>query len=190
MIEVKPSGRCDARVTIPGSKSYTHRALVVSALADGESILLNGLACEDTEWTIKGLERLGVPVLWKGDRLHVFGKGGKLNPGETEISVGNSGTSMRFLTALASLKNGRTLLDGNERMRQRPILALLEGLEALKVRAYCRNGDGCPPVVVESRGLQGGIANIRGDQSSQFLSALLMVAPYAERKVHLRKSVV
>ena len=185
MIEVKPSGRCDARVTVPGSKSYTHRALVVSALADGESILLDALASEDTEWTIKGLERLGVPVLWKGDRLHVFGKGGKLNPGETEISVGNSGTSMRFLTALASLKNGRTLLDGNERMRQRPILALIEGLEALQVRAYCRNGDGCPPVVVESRGLQGGIANIRGDQSSQFLSALLMVAPYAERKVHL-----
>ena len=92
---------------------------------------------------------------------------------------------MRFLTALASLKNGRTLLDGNERMRQRPILALLEGLEALGVRAYSRNGDGCPPVVVESRGLRGGSANIRGDQSSQFLSALLMVAPYAEREVHL-----
>lgn len=185
MIEVKPLGRCDAQVTIPGSKSYTHRALVVSALADGESILLDALACEDTEWTIKGLERLGVSVLWKGDRLHVLGKGGKLNSGETEISVGNSGTSMRFLTALASLKSGRTLLDGNERMRQRPMIGLLEGLEVLGVKAYSQNGNGYPPVVVESSGLRGGTANIRGDQSSQFLSALLMVAPYAEREVHL-----
>ena len=103
MIEIRPLAHCDAMVTIPGSKSYTHRALIVSALADGESVLINALQSEDTGYTIQGLEKLGVQVFWKGDLLHVLGKGGKLKSGEERIFVGNSGTSMRFLTALAAL---------------------------------------------------------------------------------------
>ena len=186
MIEVQPLRWCDAVVAIPGSKSYTHRALVVSALANGESILVNALKSEDTEYTIKGLEKFGVNIFWKEDGLHVQGKGGKLHRGEVEIFVGNSGTSTRFLTALASLRNGRTLLDGNERMRQRPMIDLLEGLEALGVKAYSKNGDGCPPVAVVSRGLSGGVVNIRGDRSSQFLSGLLMVAPHADGDMCLK----
>jgi len=177
---VRPLHRCDAVVTIPGSKSYTHRALVISALADGESVLANALKSEDTEYTIEGLKKFGVNIFWKENELHVQGKGGTFRSDDTEVFVGNSGTSMRFLTALASLRNGRTLLDGNERMRQRPMIDLLEALEALGVKAYSRNGDGCPPVAVVSRGLSGGVVNIRGDRSSQFLSSLLMVAPYAD----------
>ena len=186
MIEIRPMDRCDAVVTIPGSKSYTHRALIVSALADGESILLNALASEDTDYTCRGLERLGIRSLWKKDGLHVLGAGGKFDRGGRKIFTGNSGTSMRFLTALASLRDGQTLLDGDGRMRQRPMIDLLEGLEALGVRAYSDNGKGTPPVAVESMGLKGGMATIRGDRSSQFLSGLLMVAPYAERDVHLK----
>ena len=92
---------------------------------------------------------------------------------------------MRFLCALAALKNGHTLLDGSERMRKRPIAGLLEGLSALGVRAYSEEGSGYPPVTVESQGIKGGVAKIRSDESSQFLSAVLMVAPYAERDVCL-----
>ena len=186
MIEVRPLRWCDAVVTIPGSKSYTHRALVVSALANGESVLVNALKSEDTEYTIKGLEKFGVNIFWKEDGLHVQGKGGTFRSGNIEVFAGNSGTSTRFLTALASLRNGRTLLDGNERMRQRPMIDLLEGLEALGVKAYSKNGDGCPPVAVVSRGLSGGVVNIRGDRSSQFLSGLLMVAPHADRDMCLK----
>jgi 3-phosphoshikimate 1-carboxyvinyltransferase len=186
MIEVRPLRWCDAVVTIPGSKSYTHRALVVSALANGESVLVNALKSEDTEYTIKGLEKFGVNIFWKEDGLHVQGKGGTFRSGNIEVFAGNSGTSTRFLTALASLRNGRTLLDGNERMRQRPMIDLLEGLEALGVKAYSNNGDGCPPVAVVSRGLSGGVVNIRGDRSSQFLSGLLMVTPYADGDVYLK----
>lgn len=186
MIEIKPLDRSDAVVTIPGSKSYTHRALVVSALAEGESTLINVLRCEDTEHTLQGLQRLGIRMIEKEDGLHVLGAGGNLDRGGREIFTGNSGTSMRFLTALASLRDGQTLLDGSGRMRQRPMMDLLEGLEALGVRVYSENGKGYPPVAVESTGLKGGTANIRGDRSSQFLSALLMVAPYAERDVHLK----
>jgi 3-phosphoshikimate 1-carboxyvinyltransferase len=185
MIEIRPLAHCDAVVTIPGSKSYTHRALIISALADGESVLINALRSEDTEYTIQGLEKLGVQVFWEEDLLHVLGKGGRLKAGEETIFVGHSGTSMRFLTALAALKNGRTLLNGSGRMRNRPIGDLLIGLEALGVRAYSKERNGYPPAIVESKGLKGGTAKIRGEESSQFLSALLMVGPYACRDVHV-----
>jgi len=185
MVEIKPLHHCDAVVTVPGSKSYTHRALVVSALAEGESLLIHGLRSEDTAHTARALEKFGVPIFWEGDLIRVGGRGGKLKAGGGKIYVGDSGTSMRFLTALAALKNGRTLLDGSERIRQRPIAALLDGLNALGVKAYSQHGNGYPPVVVESQGLQGGVARIDGGESSQFLSALLMVAPYARGDVRL-----
>lgn len=185
VIEIKPLQHCDAIVSIPGSKSYTHRALIVSALADGVSFLINALRSEDTEHTVRGLKKLGVPIFWKGDQLCVQGKGERLRATEAKIFIGNSGTSMRFLTALAALKNGRTLLEGSEQMKKRPIGDLLHGLNALGVKAYSLAEDGYPPVVVESQGLKGGKARIRGEESSQFLSALLSVAPYASKDVHI-----
>ena len=185
MIEIKPVHHCDAVITVPGSKSYTHRALVVSALANGESVLIDALRSEDTEYTTRALEKLGVPIFWEEDLLHVLGQGGRLRETEEKIFVGNSGTSMRFLTALSALKNGRTLLDGSERMKKRPVAELLAGLEGLGVRAYSKEGDGYPPVVVESQGLKGGKAKIKGEESSQFLSALLMIAPYAREDVQV-----
>lgn len=185
MIEIKPHPHLDATVTIPGSKSFTHRALIASALADGESVLIHALRSEDTEYTAQALERLGIQIFWEGGLLHVLGEGGRLKGEEERIYVGDSGTSMRFLTALVALKRGRTLLDGSERMRKRPIADLLDGLRALGVKAFFRDGNGCPPVIIESRGLHGGKAKIRGEESSQFLSALLMVAPYAMEDVHV-----
>jgi 3-phosphoshikimate 1-carboxyvinyltransferase len=184
MIEIKPLDECNAVLTVPGSKSYTHRALIVSALADGESLLKNTLSSEDTDYTLRGLEALGVTFRLKEDGLHSFGLGGRLKAKE-RLFVGNSGTSMRFLCALAALGNGRTVLDGSERMRCRPIGGLLEGLGALGVRAYSEGGKGYPPVTVESHGLKGGSARIRGEESSQFLSALLMISPYSEQDVTL-----
>ncbi len=141
MIEITPLNECHAVVTVPGSKSYTHRALVVSALADGESLLKNTLSSEDTDYTLRGLEALGVTFRREEDGLHSFGLGGKLKAKE-RLFVGNSGTSMRFLCALAALGNGRTVLDGSERMRCRPMGELLEGLGALGVRAYFRGRAG------------------------------------------------
>ncbi len=185
MIEVKPLIHCDAVVTIPGSKSYTHRALILSSLADGESILNNALRCEDTGHTTQALMKFGVEVLWESDRVRVLGKGGKFEGTDDGINVGHSGTSMRFLTALASLKKGTTLLDGSERLRERPMGELLNGLGGLGVKAYSQKGDDCPPVIVESQGLKGGTARIKGRESSQFVSGLLMVAPYALRDVHI-----
>ncbi len=185
MIEIRLLSHCDGVVTIPGSKSYTHRALILSSLADGVSALIHGLRCEDTERTVQGLIKFGVEVFWESDHIRVLGKGGKFKATDDSIDVGNSGSSMRFLTALAALKRGVTLLDGSERMRKRPIGELLNALGGLGVRAYSQKGDDCPPVIVESQGLQGGTARIKGEESSQFLSGLLMVAPYAMGDVNI-----
>ncbi|MBU1208163.1 MAG: 3-phosphoshikimate 1-carboxyvinyltransferase [Proteobacteria bacterium] len=188
MIEIKPLNQCNAVVAIPGSKSYTHRALITSALAAGESVLFNALRSKDTEYTAQGLEKLGIKIAWEEDSIHVQGKGGVLTAGGEKIYVGDSGTSMRFLTALAALKNGSTLLDGSERMRKRPMAELLEGLVSLGAIAYSLESNGFPPVVVDSQGLAGGVARIKGSESSQFLSALLMVAPLARADVRLEVS--
>jgi len=183
MMEMKPLSHCDAVIAIPGSKSFTHRALIAASLADGESVLLNALRSEDTEYTVRALEKFGVPIFVGEDSIRVQGTGGNLKGAGEKIYVGDSGTSMRFLTALAALKNGRTQLDGSERMRQRPIAELLEALNDLGVRAYSLEGNGFPPVVVESRSLMGGVAKIHGGESSQYLSGLLLVAPYARGDV-------
>jgi len=185
MIEVRPLQQCDGAVTVPGSKSYTHRALIVSSLAGGESVLINALRSEDTGRTVGALVKFGVEVSWKGDHVRVLGRGGMFKATDEKIDVGNSGTSIRFLTALAALRTGITFLDGSERMRKRPIGELLNGLGELGVRAYSQEGDDCPPVVVQSQGLNGGTARLKGEESSQFLSGLLIVAPYAQKDVNI-----
>ncbi|MGB9628721.1 MAG: 3-phosphoshikimate 1-carboxyvinyltransferase [Thermodesulfobacteriota bacterium] len=182
MIEIKPLKNCDAKLTIPGSKSYTHRAILISSLSKGESILINPLQCLDTEYTIQGLRKFGIKIYTKEDRIYIQGNGGEFNGNEEEkIFVGDSGTTMRFLTAFSSLKKGKTFLDGSKRMRKRPIGELLNGLRMLGISAYCRGG--YPPVLIDSDGLKGGKVEIKGNESSQFLSSLLMIAPYAKEDV-------
>lgn len=185
MIEIKPLAHCKGEVMIPGSKSYTHRALLISALAEGESVLQNALRSEDTDYTARALRTFGIEVIEEKDSLHVRGMGGRLKEGDAEIYVGNSGTSMRFLTALAALRRGRTRLDGNERMRMRPMGPLLRSLSDLGVEAYSQDGTGNPPVIVESNGALGGETSLPGRESSQFISALLIVAPMAHKDVRV-----
>src|SRR5262245_29520323 len=102
---------------------------------------------------------------------------------EADLFVANSGTTMRFLTALVSLGHGRYRLDGVARMRERPIEDLLAGLRQLGVQAWSESQNGCPPVIIESSGLGGGRVQMRGDSSSQFLSGLLMAAAWARTEV-------
>ncbi len=185
MIEIKPLAHCNGEVMIPGSKSYTHRALMISALAEGESVLQNALRSEDTDYTAGALRTFGIEVIEEKDSLHVRGMGGRLKEGDAEIYVGNSGTSMRFLTALAALRRGRTRLNGNERMRMRPMGPLLRSLSDLGVEAYSQDGTGNPPVIVESNGALGGETSLPGRESSQFISALLIVAPMAQKDVRV-----
>jgi 3-phosphoshikimate 1-carboxyvinyltransferase len=176
--EIKPCQQVNATLTLPGSKSYTHRALMAAALAAGESVLTNALAAEDTELTAKALTQLGAAIDWQGTTIRVTGRGGRWLPAALPIYLGNSGTSMRFLTALAALGEGEYLLTGTERLCQRPLGELLAALGEIGVRAASEKSDGCPPVRVTG-GLSGGRAQLSGSISSQYLSALLFIGPLA-----------
>jgi len=167
------------RIRPPGSKSITNRALVCAALARGTSTLTGALDSEDTRVMLDSLGRLGLEVQSRdvGQTLLVRGCGGQIPAARADLFVGNSGTTIRFLTALCALGHGEYRLDGIARMRERPIGDLLEALEQLGARCRGELRAGFPPVIVAGRGLSGGRATVRGDISSQFLSGLLMAAP-------------
>jgi 3-phosphoshikimate 1-carboxyvinyltransferase len=185
-LEIKPvDGPFRGAIRPPGSKSITNRALVCAALADGVTILTGALDSEDTRVMIESLARLGIHIEHDGQTLRVHGCGGTIPAADADLYIANSGTSVRFLTALVALGHGRYRLDGTARMRERPIQDLLDSLSALGVAARSEAGNGCPPVVVEASGLRGGRTSVRGDVSSQFLSGLLMAAPYAEKPIEL-----
>jgi 3-phosphoshikimate 1-carboxyvinyltransferase len=173
------------RIRPPGSKSITNRALVCAALAKGTSTLTGALDGEDTRVMIDSLGRLGIRIESRdaGKTLIVHGCGGKIPATSAELFVGNSGTTIRFLTAVCALGHGTYRLDGVERMRERPIGDLLEALNQLGANCRGEQRAGFPPVKVLARGLRGGRVTVRADISSQFLSGLLMAAPYAEGDV-------
>lgn len=170
----------------PGSKSITNRALIVAALASGTSELAGALASEDTHVMLDSLQRLGIEWNSEGPgRLSIPGCAGLIPADQAELWLENSGTSIRFLTALCSLGRGVYRLDGNPRMRERPILDLVAGLRELHVDIDCELGNDCPPVLLRADGLPGGRVQLAAHLSSQYLSALLMVAPYAQAPLEI-----
>ncbi|UCD78213.1 MAG: 3-phosphoshikimate 1-carboxyvinyltransferase [Desulfobacterales bacterium] len=182
MIEIKPhSIKPYCEVTVPGSKSYTHRILIASALSDGACRIENALLSEDTRLTMLALRQMGIRIEdTPASRLIVYGSSGALEPCEDRIYLGNSGTSMRLLTAVAALGRGTYTLAGTERMAERPIQDLIDALQQLGVGIRSTNGNGCPPVAVHGGALKGGSVTINCRTSSQYLSALLLVAPYTD----------
>tara|TARA_R110002111_G_scaffold247140_4_gene310152 strand:+ start:47620 stop:48960 length:1341 start_codon:yes stop_codon:yes gene_type:complete len=183
---VKPvDGPVQGSVRPPGSKSITNRALIVAALSEGTTQLTGVLDCQDTQVMIQSLNRLGVKVKHDAAKCtaEVKGCGGKIPQTSASLWLANSGTSIRFLTALCATGEGKFILDGNPRMRERPIQDLVEALNQLGVDVACENKTGCPPVRVNATGLKGGETSISGSISSQYLSALLMVAPAAQSPV-------
>lgn len=183
MKEISPISKIDAKVCVPGSKSLTHRAFIVAALANGESHLENILYAEDTMLTASALNQMGVNIRIDGKTATVVGRAGKIFAPKKEVYLGNSGTSMRLLTAISALGDGRFILTGDSRMKQRPIADLLDALNLLGVSAYSIDKSGCPPVAIEAKGIMGGRTGIKTNISSQFLSGLLLVAPYAKNDV-------
>jgi 3-phosphoshikimate 1-carboxyvinyltransferase len=168
----------EATVTMPGSKSYTQRALVLAALAEGKSVLRNPLVAEDTSHLLAALRLLGTNILSRNGDILVTGTGGRLaNPGR-EIYLGNNGTAMRILTGLVSIGWGTFTLTGDQRLRERPIEPLLAALRSLGIDARSLGREGYPPVVIRTSGLQGGKVTLRDIFSSQYISALLLCAPY------------
>jgi 3-phosphoshikimate 1-carboxyvinyltransferase len=192
-LEVRPLERPPAAaVEVPGSKSITNRALVLAALCgrDQPCEVTNYLRCEDTEVMIAALRDLEfhVEADWEGARVRVGSRCvyKRIPALHADLFVANSGTTMRFLTAMVCLGHGRYRLDGVPRMRERPIGDLLEALRQLGVAAVSEGANGCPPVRIETDGLPGGRVRIKGDLSSQFLSGLLLAAPFAHGDVEIQ----
>ena len=185
-LEVRPRGPLDAIVTLPGSKSITNRALLVAALAQGESVLEGCLESDDIEAMRGCLVALGVSLARAGDSWRVQGTGGRLGVPPAPLDARASGTTARFLLAAATLAPGPVVIDGTARMRERPIDDLVRALEALGARIEILGRDGCPPVRTLGGGIEGGEALIDARRSSQYVSAVLLAAPYARRPVTLR----
>ncbi len=185
-------GPLDAVVGIPGSKSLTNRALILAALSNGVTRLEGALWAEDTRWMVEGLRRLGFKIEEQPDPLNgcnrilcVEGRGGKVPAREAELFVGTAGTAARFLAALCALGEGRFRLDGTPRMRERPMQEVFDALRRLG--AEIRDTEGRLPA--EIRGpLRAGRVRVDDRESSQFASALLLVARRAEVEVEAPSS--
>ena len=194
-LEIIPvRGPVTGTIRPPGSKSLTNRALILAALAKGTTRLTGVLDSVDTQVMIASLRKLGLTVAQDlaAKTISVAGCGGKLASPGAELNLENSGTSIRFLTALCCIGRGRFRLDGNARMRERPIQPLVDALSRAGVAIRCELETKCPPVLIEAEGLPGGAWAVDGNLSSQYLSALLMAAPCALTDVtlHVRGELV
>jgi len=192
MIEIKPHKIGNCEISVPGSKSYTHRMLIASALSDGICCIDNALKSEDTLITMSALKQMGIMIDSYERRFIVHGVKGVFRQTAEPVYLGNSGTSMRLLTALASLGKGRYLLTGTERMKQRPIQDLLDALIQMGAPVYSVSNNGCPPVVIRGGDLKGGKITIDCEVSSQYLSAVLFTAPITKQglEINVRKGPV
>ncbi|HYA41130.1 MAG TPA: 3-phosphoshikimate 1-carboxyvinyltransferase [Syntrophobacteraceae bacterium] len=181
--EIKPVSKISARIRLPGSKSITHRALIMAALSTGPAVIDNPLRAEDTLLTAGALEALGATIDWGAHSVRVMPPAFRWRqPGEL-IFLGNSGTSARLLLALFSAGTGTFVLDGAPRLQQRPLGPVAAALEKLGARMRWIGKTGFLPVEINSRGLVGGEVFVDASESSQFLSGVLIVAPTAGSRV-------
>jgi 3-phosphoshikimate 1-carboxyvinyltransferase len=185
-MEIKPVNHVNATVRVPGSKSYTQRALVIASLAEGMSVLSNVLVSEDTCYLMEGLRSFGVELLISDDEVTVTGTGGVIRNPQQKVFLGNNGTALRFLTTLVSLGRGEFTLDGDRRLRERPVKPLLAALHELGVSSHSKGGKGYPPLRIDAGGINGGVVTFRDVESSQFVSSLLIGAPYAHGDIGIR----
>lgn len=198
----------NATVCVPGSKSLTNRALLIAALAQGTTRLTNALFSDDSRYFARALQTLGFELTLdetnherpasSSVEMTVTGLGGQIPASQAELYIGNAGTAARFLSAFLTLGHGQYTLDGDSRMRERPIGDLIAALQPLGARLGPASAENwslttdysgiCPPVKILANGLPGGKTTVAGNISSQFLSALLMVAPYAQTPIEITVS--
>ena len=188
MFHCKPSlGPVTGEITPPGSKSITNRALACAALATGTSTLRNVLACDDTQVMVDALRMLGLVINWRKDTntIIIQGCGGQVAVKTAELFVANSGTTIRFLTAILASMHGDFILDGIERMQERPIEDLALALNELGANVQLAP-NGCPPVSLVATGFSRPSCKIAGAISSQFLSGLLMAIGNSTQNVQVQ----
>ena len=185
VLKIIGGGSLEGAVSAPPSKSYTHRAFIISTLADGKSEISNPLLSRDTLATIRACEALGAEIEKSGGEVwRVSGSPSPKTPDDV-INVDNSGTTIRIMTAVSALAPGFTVLTGDASVRRRPMGPLIKSLEDLGVKCFSTRGDNKPPIVVRGGGIRGGETRIPGHISSQFISALLIACPLAENETRI-----
>ena len=172
-IVLRPSSHFSGTVQVPGSKSISNRVLLMGALAEGKSKFFGILESDDTRYMRDALEKLGKP------------KNASFPNKKADLFLGNAGTVMRSLTAVLCLGSGEYILRGEPRMHERPIKDLADALRTLGANIEYLENDGCPPLKIKANGLNGGEVHIKGNISSQFLSALLIAAPYCKEPLEI-----
>ena len=184
---LEPIQTLSGSVSLPGSKSLSNRILLLSFLANGRTRIHNVLDSEDVRCMVEALKVLEAPLTenWDALEITVTGCGGNIPVREAHLFLGNAGTAMRPLTAALAIGQGRFVLDGVPRMRERPIQDLVDGLTQLGVAVRCLEKNHCPPVEIKAAGIAGGTARMSGALSSQYLTAILLAAPYAQKNVHV-----
>ncbi|MFZ8918395.1 MAG: 3-phosphoshikimate 1-carboxyvinyltransferase [bacterium] len=187
-LRLDPIRRISGSITLPGSKSLSNRVLLLAMLSEGETFIENLLDSDDVRRMIDALAKLKISYEEDrpGKKIRVKGEGGRIPVDKAELFLGNAGTAIRPLTAALTLGHGRFVLDGIERMRERPIQDLLDGLNQLGAQVRSIDNTGCPPVEIIANGLPGGVTKLSGAISSQYLSAILLASPYAQTPVEIR----
>ena len=186
-LEIQKTDRVEGAIKAPPSKSYTHRAIIISSLADGKSTLNDPLYSEDTLASLNACRALGCDIKQDDDKCIVNGAGGVLKTPEDIVDLKNSGTTLRIMTSVTALAPNYTVLTGDSSLRTRPMQDLLDALKSLEVTAFSSRGNGKPPICIKG-GFKGGKTSIKGDVSSQFISSLLIASPYAENPVDINVS--
>jgi 3-phosphoshikimate 1-carboxyvinyltransferase len=176
----------DGTIKAPASKSYSHRAFIAAALAEGQSVLRDPLYSEDTLATLEACENLGALFQRYPDKCIVQGTAGYIRTPENVIDVKNSGTSVRILSSIAAIapRANYTIFTGDESLRKRPMQDLIDALGNLGVDIVSSQSNGTPPIIVKG-GFDGGQTDINGSVSSQFISSIIMAAPYSKNPVTL-----
>lgn len=176
-----------AALRVPGSKSFTNRALIIAALAEGSSTIGGILKSDDSYWCIDALKRIGLAVEVEGDQVHIEGTAGRWPKEEAQLFLGAAGTLARFLPgALAAGQGGVFQVDGVQQLRRRPLSPLLKALEELGADIHFLGEEGRLPLKIKATGLKGGKVTIEGHVSSQFLSGLLIASPLAKGEVEIK----
>ncbi len=173
--------KISGKIICPSNKSYTHRALLIATLVDGKSVIKNFLLSNDTRATIRAAQSFGAHIQETGKNITVKGLK-EINMHNAVIDAENSGTTIRIASAIAALSEGKTVLSGDESLRQRPMQPLLDALEAIGAKCSSKNGN--PPITVVGK-VKGGEVTIPGNISSQFISALMIIAPKTEKGIIL-----
>ena len=173
------------KVHLPGSKSLSNRALICAAMSEGTTVLEHFLDADDTRYMLSAIKTLGYDVEYEEKKRQVKIKGGMIPLQKANIFVGNAGTAMRFLTGFLTTSNGYFTIDGNKRMRERPIADLIDTLTEIGAKIHYTRKKGYPPLEINAKGLDGGVCHISGKNSSQYISSVLLASPLARKGVEL-----